>query len=153
MSENETLQLVTFELGSEMFAAPLIRIQEIIRYTDIIKVPQAPDFIEGIINLRGRVIAVIDLKRRFGMPSGEHESRSRIIVAEIAGVRVGLAVDAVARVLRVSSKQFERTPGIVSGVQQKFVAGVVKETNGMIIVLDLDKIFTPEETELLRSVE
>jgi purine-binding chemotaxis protein CheW len=153
MSENETLQLVTFELGSEMFAAPLIRIQEIIRYTDIIKVPQAPDFIEGIINLRGRVIAVIDLKKRFGMPGGEHESRSRIIVAEIAGVRVGLAVDAVARVLRVSSKQFERTPAIVSGVQQKFVAGVVKEKGGMIIVLDLDKIFTPEETEMLRSVE
>jgi len=153
MNEQDILQLVSFELGKESFCVPITKIQEIIRYTNVVRIPKAPEFIEGIINLRGRVIPVIDLKKRFGMASdGDKHAQSRVIVAEISGVRVGLSVDSVSRVIRMEKHSFESAPAIISGVEQRFISGVVKEAKGMLIVLDLDKIFTSEETTLLKAV-
>jgi len=154
MSEKDLLQVVSFTLGDEFFGAPITKIQEIIRYTNVVKIPRSPEFIEGIINLRGRVIPVIDMKTRFNMvKAGEKNSgSSRIIVAEIGKARVGLTVDSVAKVIRADWANLEKAPSIVSEVDQQFITGVLKTGNEMLLILDLDRIFTHEETELLASV-
>jgi len=153
MNDKDVIALVGFELGAERFGAALGKIQEIIRHSAIVKIPRAPDFLEGIINLRGRVIPVIDLGKRFNMRGAEKGAKSRIIVAEVRGVRAGLSVDSVSKVLRAPAGSFEKTPALVSGIDRKFIAGVVKDKEGMLLVLDLDEIFTPEETDLLRQVD
>jgi purine-binding chemotaxis protein CheW len=118
-----------------------------------VAIPKAPDFVEGVINLRGRVIPVVDLKKRFDMKSSTDEGRARIVVAEIGGLCVGLIVDAVQEVLRPGNEAFEETPSIVSGVEQKFIQGIVKQNEEMLIVLDLDKLFDTSEAEVLKSVK
>ncbi|NLO92604.1 MAG: chemotaxis protein CheW [Elusimicrobia bacterium] len=147
------MQLVSFRSGDELFGAPIEAVHEIIRGSSIVRVPQAPDFIEGIINLRGKIITVIDLRKKFGMPQAQAGASNRIIVADIAGTKVGLVVDAVSIVLRVSMDNFEKTPAIISGIDSKFISGVVKDRGGMLIVLNLDKLLTPQELELLKKVE
>ena len=152
MEDKDNLQLVSFEVGNELFAAPIKKIQEIIRLTSIVKIPKAPDFVEGVINLRGRVIPVIDLKKRFDMSAGFDESKARIVVAEIRGLCIGLIVDAVQEVLRPGADSFEETPSVVSGVNQQFIHGIVKQNDKMLIVLELDKLFSSSETEVLEQV-
>lgn len=154
MSEKDLLQVVSFTLGEEFFGAPITKIQEIIRYTNVVKIPRSPEFIEGIINLRGRVIPVIDMKTRFNMAdiNKKNSSSSRIIVAEIGKARVGLTVDSVSKVIRADWANLEKAPSIVSEVDQQFITGVLKTGNEMLLILDLDRIFTHEETELLASV-
>lgn len=153
MTEQSTIQLVSFRAGDELFGAPIEKVHEIIRSSSIVKVPQAPDFIEGIINLRGKIITVIDLRKKFGMPPAPSQTASRIIVADIVGTKVGIIVDAVSIVLRVSREHFEKTPAIISGLERKFISGVVKENNKMLLALDLDKLLTQQELELLQKVE
>ncbi|MFA6583613.1 MAG: chemotaxis protein CheW [Elusimicrobiaceae bacterium] len=153
MSEHTNLHLVSFGIGGELFCANITKIQEIIRCGNIVKIPNAPDFIEGIINLRGKVIAVIDLKKRFGMTGSDKQAQSRIVVVDIGGVKIGLAVDFVEKVIKVEDAEFEKTPAIVSGINRKFILGVVKRQNTMMLVLDLDGILSQEEMELLKTVE
>ena len=153
MTEQSTIQLVSFRAGDELFGAPIEKVHEIIRSSSIVKVPQAPDFIEGIINLRGRIITVIDLRRKFNMPPAPAQTASRIIVADIVGTKVGIIVDAVSIVLRVNREHFEKTPAIISGLERKFISGVVKDNNKMLLALDLDKLLTQQELELLQKVE
>jgi purine-binding chemotaxis protein CheW len=152
MANTNSLQLVSFEVGHELFAAPITKIQEIIRLTNIVKIPKSPNFVEGVINLRGRVIPVIDLKKRFEMTATVDETKARIVVAEIGGVCIGLIVDAVQEVLRPENEAFEETPTMVSGVNQQFIQGIVKQNNEMLIVLDLDKLFTETEATVLKKV-
>ncbi|HOX23212.1 MAG TPA: chemotaxis protein CheW [Elusimicrobiales bacterium] len=152
-AEQSTIQLVSFRVGEELFGAPIDKVHEIIRSSSIVKVPQAPDFIEGIINLRGKIITVIDLRKKFQMATAATQAASRIIVADIAGTKVGIMVDAVSIVLRVSREHFEKTPAIISGIDRKFISGVVKENNMMLLALDLDKLLTQQELELLQKVE
>jgi len=147
------MQLVSFTLGNELFCVPIANIQEIIRFGDLIKVPKAPDFIEGIINLRGRVIAVIDLKKRFNMPSAVKTQHSRIIVGEVGGAKVGFAVDSVSKVIRIESANFEKVPAMVSGVDSKFIKGVARDQDTMYIILNLEQILTRQEIELLQAVD
>ncbi len=152
MGEGSAFQLVSFEVGKELFAAPITKIQEIIRLTNIVQIPKAPEFVEGVINLRGRVIPVIDLKTRFDVVGTIDETTARIVVAEIGGLCVGLIVDAVQEVLRPGHDAFEETPTIVTGVNQKFIQGIVKQEDRMLIVLDLDQLFTDTEAEVLKAV-
>lgn len=153
MAENSLLQLVSFEVGKECFAVPITKIQEIIRITNIVTIPKSPEFVEGVINLRGKVIPVVDLKKRFVLPEKEHDSRTRIVVAEIEGLTIGLIVDAVAEVMRAEASSFEKTPSLVAGVEQRFIEGIVKDGEQMFIVLDLDKLFSLSEANLLKTVK
>jgi len=152
MSENSAFQLVSFEVGKELFAVPITKIQEIIRLTNIVTIPKAPSFVEGVINLRGRVIPIIDLKKHFDMTAQIDETKARIVVAEVGGFCVGLIVDAVQEVLRPDNDAFEETPSIVAGVDQKFIQGIVKQEEQMLIVLDLDQLFSSTEAEVLKGV-
>lgn len=151
-SDNEKLHLVGFRVGKEHFAAPIANIQEIIRLTNIVTIPKSPMFIEGVINLRGKVIPVIDLKKRFDMGAVEVSPTAKIIVAEILKFHVGLIVDEVKEVVHSDMTNFEKTPSLVANVDQKFIKGLLKQDDKMMIVLDLENVISDEEILMLKNV-
>lgn len=142
-SEQE-LQLVTFRLASEEYGLPITKVQEINRLVPVTKLPQTPTFMEGIINLRGRIIPVVDLRKRFQMVVSAHDDDTRIIIVEIKGQVVGLTVDAVTEVIRVNTANIEPPPETVA-VESRYISGVGKIDNRLIILLDIDKILTDQE--------
>ncbi|HAO93651.1 MAG: chemotaxis protein CheW [Deltaproteobacteria bacterium GWC2_56_8] len=145
----EVLQLVTFRLGNEEFSLDILRVQEIIRHMDLTRVPRTPDFVEGVINLRGRVIPVLDLRKRFGLPAEDRTNETRIIVVDVDNRTVGLKVDAVSEVLRLPSDTVEPPPSIVTGAESEYIKGVGKLDNRLIILLDVSKILSRSERDAL----
>ncbi|KHK00321.1 chemotaxis protein CheW [Desulfovibrio sp. TomC] len=143
--ENELLQLVTFAIGEEEFGIDILKVQEIIRTMAITKVPNSPPHVEGVINLRGKVIPVIDLRSRFMMESRPHDRQTRIIVIDLHEVIVGFVVDGVSEVLRIQSSTVEPPPPVVAGVESEYIKGVGKLENRLLILLDLDKLIPLEE--------
>jgi purine-binding chemotaxis protein CheW len=135
------LQLVTFGLGSEEFGVDILAVQEINRMMELTRVPQSPEDVEGVINLRGKIIPVIDLRRRFGMAPSQRSESSRIIVVEVAGRVLGFMVDRVQEVLRIDSGIVEPAPAMVCSIDSDYLAGVGKLADRLIILLDLDKLF------------
>lgn len=138
--ENELLQLVTFAIGEEEFGIDILKVQEIIRTMAITKVPNSPPHVEGVINLRGKVIPVIDLRCRFNMESRSHDNHTRIIVVDLHKVVIGFVVDGVSEVLRIQSSTVEPPPPVVSGIESEYIKGVGKLDNRLLILLDLDKL-------------
>ncbi|WP_243367934.1 chemotaxis protein CheW [Fundidesulfovibrio soli] len=145
----ELMQLVTFSIGEEEFGVDILKVQEIIRMMEITRVPRAPEFVEGVINLRGKVIPIIDLRRRFGLVARSHDKNTRIIVIEINGMIVGFVVDSVSEVLRIPSSTVEPPPPVVSGMESEYISGVGKLEDRLLIMLDLDKLLSHEEQETL----
>ncbi|HVJ49537.1 chemotaxis protein CheW [Desulfitobacterium sp.] len=137
-------QLVTFGLGSEEFGVDIMLVQEIIRIPPITRVPKAPSFIEGVINLRGNVIPVVSLRNRFGMDSAEETDFSRIIVLEVANRVFGIRVDAVTEVLRLDTDAIEPPPPIALGIDSHYIRGVGKIGERLLILLDLEHIMGGE---------
>jgi len=135
---SDEMQLVTFVLGQESFGLDIMNVQEIIRAPAITIIPQAPTYVEGITNLRGNILPVIDTRTRFGMDRTEHDISSRVIVVDVRGKKVGLSVDAVSEVLRVESNRIEPAPEMVSGADTGSIAGVVKVNNGKRLVMILE---------------
>lgn len=148
----ELLQLVTFRLGNEEFSLDILRVQEIIRHMELTRVPRTPDFVDGVINLRGRVIPVLDLRKRFGLPSDERTNETRIIVVDVDNKTVGLKVDAVSEVLRLPADTVEPAPAIVTGVESDYIKGVGKLEGRLLILLDVEKILTRTERDALGLV-
>jgi len=148
----ELLQLVTFRLGNEEFSLDILRVQEIIRHMELTRVPRTPDFVDGVINLRGRVIPVLDLRKRFGLPSEERTNETRIIVVDVDNKTVGLKVDAVSEVLRPPADTVEPAPAIVTGVESDYIKGVGKLEGRLLILLDVEKILTRTERDALGLV-
>lgn len=150
--DDELLQLVTFSIGEEEFGVDILKVQEIIRTMEITKVPRAQEFVEGVINLRGKVIPIIDLRRRFGFTSKEHDKHTRIIVIEINKMIVGFVVDSVSEVLRIPAATVEPPPPVVAGVESEYISGVGKLQDRLLILLDLDKLLSGEDMEVLGQV-
>lgn len=154
-SDKDLLQLVSFVVGAEEYAIPILAVQEINRMMDITRVPQSPAFVEGVINLRGKVIPVVDLRKRFGMQINESTGDERIIVVEVQGETeprvIGFTVDKVNRVLRIGSDIVEPAPSMASGADSEYVLGVGKLDEGLLILLSLDKLFSQRELELAAS--
>lgn len=151
--EDELLQLVTFSIGEEEFGVNILKVQEIIRTMEITKVPRAPEFVEGVINLRGKVIPIIDLRRRFGLAPKAHDKNTRIIVIEINNIIVGFVVDAVSEVLRIPASTVEPPPPVVvAGVDSDYISGVGKLQDRLLIMLDLDKLLSNEDMEMLGGI-
>ncbi len=148
----ELMQLVTFSIGEEEFGVDILKVQEIIRMMEITKVPRAPEFVEGVINLRGKVIPIIDLRRRFGLSSRDHDKHTRIIVIEINNMIVGFVVDSVSEVLRIPSSTVEPPPPVVSGLESEYISGVGKLEDRLLILLDLDRLLSSEEQNVLLQV-
>jgi purine-binding chemotaxis protein CheW len=153
VSMDQWEQLVVFDLAHEYYGADIGAVNTIIRMQDITKIPRAPEFVEGVINLRGTIIPVIDLRKRFGLPVSEATKSSRIVVVEAAEQMIGMVVDAVAETLRIASNAIEPPSPIVATVDSSYVRGVGKQESRLVILLDLDKVLTAKEVETLSKVE
>jgi len=152
-------QLVVFDLADEHYGVEIGAVESIIKLQTITRVPHAPQFVEGITNLRGTVLPVIDLRKRFGLPIKEATRETRIVVAEMDDTQVGMMVDAVTEVLRVDEEAIEPPSPIVATVDSAFITGIAKLDDGqdgagrLIILLDLAKVLSPEEQSSLRALE
>jgi purine-binding chemotaxis protein CheW len=133
-------QLVVFQLGAELYGVEISRVHEIIRLQSVTRVPRAPAYVEGVINLRGKVIPVVDLRRRLGLPTAEHTRASRIVVVEIGDQVVGVIVDGVSEVLRVNGASIEPPSPVVAGLEAEHINGIAKLTDRLVILLDLDRV-------------
>ena len=149
----QTMQVVSFALGSEEYGVDIAQVQEINRMVTITHVPRAPHFMEGVINLRGQLIPIIDLRTRFGMPRTEHTKNTRIVVTEIGSKRVGMVVDSVSEVLRIPTEQIEDAPDMIAGVETEYIRGVGKMGDRLIIMLDLGRVISGSEKRDLETLE
>lgn len=145
------LQLVTFNIGPEEFGVDILKVQEIIRMMEITQVPRAPSFVEGVINLRGKVIPIVDLRRRFGMQARGRDTQTRIVVVELRTMVVGFIVDTVSEVLRIQAKTVEPPPPVVAGIDSEYISGVGKLEDRLLILIDLDRLLTREEVSSLNT--
>lgn len=152
LDTREVLQLVTFRLGKEEFSLDILQVQEIIRHMELTRVPKTPDFVDGVINLRGKVIPVLDLRKRFGLGADERTNETRIIVVEVDTKTVGLKVDAVSEVLRLPADRVEAPPEMVTGVESEYIKGVGKLDGRLLILLDVEKVLSRNEKEALTAV-
>ncbi len=150
---NELLQLVSFKIGNEEFGIDILKVQEINRLMQITKVPNAPSFVDGVVNLRGRIIPVISLRSRLNMEKIEHDSKTRIIVVELQGTTVGFIVDEVSEVLRIPKSITEAPPAMVAGIDSDYITAVGKLEDRLLILLDLEKVFSIEETNALGGIK
>ena len=145
----DLLQLVGFQLDDEEYGIDILKVQEINRITEITKSPQSPDFVEGVINLRGNVIPIIDLRKRFNMPHKEYDKQTRIVVGEIGDRTVGFIVDAVSEIIRLPADKIEPAPNISADDKAEYILGVGKLDDKLLMLLDIDKILSGSEKDKL----
>ena len=145
-------QLVVFTLEDEEYGVEINSVESIIKVQSITMLPRAPMFIEGVTNLRGMVIPVINLRKRFGLPQQEHDTNTRIIIASIDGVKAGMIVDGVSEVLRLQDDTIEPPPAIATTVNSIFITGIAKSDGRLIIMLDLSKVLNQREQLELQSI-
>ncbi len=153
-NQTEESQLVVFKIGEEEFGVNIHQVREIVRLVPITPIPRAPEFIEGVVNLRGQILAVIDLSKRLELSSRPRSEKTRIIVIEVEDKTVGMIVDEVTEVLRISKGQIEHTPNIIeSEINQRYITGVGKLEEKLLILIDLLAVFSVEEIEHLEKIE
>ena len=145
MNEDRILQLVTFKLENEEFGVDILKVQEINKMMNITKIPNAPFFIEGVINLRGKIIPIVDLRKKLGFESKPYDKATRIIVIELDGLVLGFVVDSVSEVLRVPANTIEQPPSLIGGIESEYIEGVGKLDERLLILLELKKIFAGSE--------
>lgn len=134
------MQLVSFRLADEEYGIEIKKVREIILVGEITRVPQTPPYVKGLINLRSTVIPIIDLKLRFGLPETEPTDETRIMVANVAGKTIGVIVDAVSEVLRISQEQIAPPPPTVAGLGREYLVGLARLKERLLILLDIEKI-------------
>jgi purine-binding chemotaxis protein CheW len=139
------MQLVSFRLAQEEYGVEITKVQEIILPGEITRVPRTPDYVKGLINLRSEVIPVVDLRRRFDLPAQESTDETRIMVVNVRGKTLGMIVDAVSEVLRVSKEQIVPPPPTVGGVGHEYLTGLAKLDDRLLILLNIDHVLTEEE--------
>ncbi|MBC7197101.1 MAG: purine-binding chemotaxis protein CheW [Deferribacterales bacterium] len=150
MAEN-IRQYVTFSLNKEKYGIDIMGVDEILKVTEITPIPKAPDFIEGIINIRGKVLPVVDLKKKLSLGEITETEKARIIVTNINGKKLGFLVDEVFEVLRIEEKLIDDAPALTVDLDSNYIEGVAKTDKGMIILLDIKKIFSPYEQKQFSS--
>lgn len=147
------LQLVSFAIGEEEFGVDILKVQEINRMVNITQVPNSPNYVEGVINLRGKVIPIIDLRTRIGIERKKHYKDTRIIVVELEGKTVGFVVDSVSEVLRIPANITEPPPLLTQGIDSSYITSVAKLEDRLIILLELEKVLSTEEKAQLDNIE
>ena len=149
---DETVQIISFKVGDEEYGLEILKVKEVIKVTEITKLPKAPSFVKGVVNLRGDVIPIIDLREKFGLEKAEESDANRVIVVEIEGKSVGMAVDSVSHVIRINESQIDNPP-LVGGMTGDYIRGVVKLGDRLIVLINVDKILTSEEKIELGKIE
>ncbi|HEY3307392.1 MAG TPA: chemotaxis protein CheW [Desulfuromonadaceae bacterium] len=146
---SELIQLVSFNLDQEEYGVEVLKVREIIRMNTITHMPNTPHYVEGIINLRGKVIPIISMRKKFGLNVTDNDSHTRIMIMDIAGELMGFIVDAVSEVIRISGSEIQPSPSVAaSGIDQDCIAGVINLSERLLVLLDLDRMFSQEEKEL-----
>ncbi|NOR50725.1 MAG: chemotaxis protein CheW [Desulfuromonadales bacterium] len=148
----QEIQLACFRIGPELYALDIMRIKEIIRPQKLTPIPKAPSFIEGVINLRGAVIPVADMRKRFDQPISEENSKNRIVVCSLAGQIIGLLVDEVTEVKRYGREEIAPAPQFVKGPQAEYFLGVARCDDDLIMLIDLEKVLSNDEKIELQNL-
>lgn len=150
---DELIQLVSFMLDNEEYGVEVLKVREIIRMPTITKMPNTPSYVEGVINLRGKVIPIISMRKRFGLMESEHSSQTRIMVMDVAGALTGFIVDAVSEVIRIHSSEIQPPPSMVvsGGIGQEFITGVFNHAERLLIIMDVDRMFSDDERDSFAS--
>lgn len=143
--DDKVIQWVTYKLDNETYGIDVMQVMEVLKVTDITPVPGAPDYVLGIINLRGNVVTVIDTRKRFGLPSREVDDASRIVIIESGEYVVGILVDCVAEVVYLRESEIESAPNVGNDETARFIQGVHSKDNNLLILIDVNKILTNEE--------
>lgn len=146
-------QIVSFKLANEEYGVDIMRAQEIIMPGPITRLPEVPDFVCGLINLRGHIIPIVDLRKRFGLATKENDEHTRIIVVNVEGRTIGMVVDAVTEVLRINNDQVEPPPSSIAGIECDYVRGLVQFEDKLLILLNIEQILSREEQSELAQVE
>jgi purine-binding chemotaxis protein CheW len=149
----EEKQLVVFNLGQEVYAVDIAMVKEIIQMLSITRVPGTPPSIEGVINLRGAVIPVVDLRKRFKLQAVERTKDTRIVIVTCRGQAVGIVVDSVAQVLRVPVDSIEASSNLFNENKQHYIQAIVKLAKQLVILLDMDHVLSREEVDIINSMD
>ncbi len=146
---DELIQLVSFMLANEEYGVEVLKVREIIRMPTITKMPNTPQHVEGIINLRGKVIPIISMRKRFGLMENENSGHTRIIIMDVSGSLTGFIVDAVSEVIRIHSSEIQPPPTMVmsGGIGREFITGVFNHAERLLIIMDIDRMFSDEERD------
>lgn len=153
-TNDELIQLVSFMLANEEYGVEVLKVREIIRMPIITKMPNVPQHVEGIINLRGKVIPIISMRRRFGLLENENSSQTRIIIMDVSGNLTGFTVDSVSEVIRIHSSEIQPPPSMVlsGGIGQEFITGVINHAERLLIIMDIDRMFSDDERECFAEI-
>jgi len=144
-------KVLTFVLGEEEYGIEILKVREILGLLDITTVPQTPDYMKGVFNLRGKVIPVIDLRLKFSMQEEEHTQETCVIVVEVNNMQIGVIVDSVSEVVDIGSGDIEETPDFGQGIDTDFIMGLGKVNEKIIILLDIERVLTSEELETVKQ--
>ena len=150
--QQDERQLVIFDLSTESYGVDIGAVREIIRLQEITRVPRTPEFVEGVINLRGGVIPVIDLRKRFELNVADETRDNRIVVVDIGGQSIGLVVDAVTEVLRINTDSIEPPSSVITTSESEYLMGIAKLDDRLIILLDLNQVLSKSEEESLEEI-
>jgi purine-binding chemotaxis protein CheW len=158
MAENDyQYQLVTFQLGDEQYGIDIMDVKEIVRVQDIRPIPNAPSYVEGIFNLRSEIIPIINLHRRFHlkklMIGEDDELLSGFIIIDLDGMKLGVIIDRVARVVTVENESIKPPPQMLTGIGAEYIQGVVHQDEGYLIILDIRKLFNPKELQKINELK
>jgi len=149
----ELIQLVSFNLAQEEYGVDVLKVREIIRMPTITRVPNTPHYVEGVINLRGKVIPIINMRKRFSLNDSEYDKQTRIMVMDVGGELMGFIVDAVSEVIRISSSEIQPSPAVVSsGIDQECISGVINQAERLLVLLELEKMFSQDERRLFSNL-
>lgn len=148
----DELQIVVFNLDNSYYGVHILQVQEIIKMTEITKLPNTPEFVEGIVNLRGSIIPVMDLRRRFGLKALEIKDDWKILILKTGDVKFGVMVDQISEVEKIPVDIIETPPKVVSGINGEFISGIAKTKERLLILLDIEKILTNDEQEVIKSI-
>jgi purine-binding chemotaxis protein CheW len=147
-----TLQQVVFKLDKEEYGLNIMKVNGIEKYQEVVKVPNAPEYIEGMINLRGEVLPIFSLRKKFNLTDKPHDDDTKIIVVNTNEIKVGFVVDSVEEILQIDEEVIEVAPAIVAGINRKYIKSVAKVDQRMIVLIDIDLVVTDEEKISLGEV-
>lgn len=146
---SSSIQIVCFKIGKEEYGVDILKVQEILNLPKITTLPKASEFILGVIDLRGKILPIVDLSKRFGIEVNRTSNATQSIVVKIKGKEVGLAIDSVSHVVKVESDDIEPPPAIVKGISGRYIVGIAKVSEEFVVILDIDQIFSASELSAL----